>query len=350
MKCCVLRRIIVPSLFSILLGGGYSTLVTAESNIQSLIPNAPIINEGSYLLTDQQSGMMLTANPTSLLHSPRFELNSLVGQLCVEMVSQQLLSISDDDKALFSSFTFPRLRFDKNTICNGDYFSLPWLALFQQVDSQQLAIKKVSQRNIEENNVLSSTRQQSSPNPDYIITKHSQHSLSWSAKPQIAQIMAYSTQQGAYYSMISASDSKLKLLLTIFAGKYSRQQAWETTQLLTWGLEYFETVSPLKAGERFASEPVWYGRTDKALLGSEHDIFLTIPRGRAGELKASFIIDNIELHAPLAKGEKVGTISFQLDGKTIAQQPLVLLSPVPLGDCSTQIFDKLKLLFHRWFG
>ncbi len=38
------------------------------------------------------------------------------------------------------------------------------------------------------------------------------------------------------------------------------------------------------------------------------------------DLKASYVLNNTELHAPLQKNQVVGTINFQLDGKTIDQR------------------------------
>jgi D-alanyl-D-alanine carboxypeptidase len=48
----------------------------------------------------------------------------------------------------------------------------------------------------------------------------------------------------------------------------------------------------------------------------DKDLYLTIPRGRMKDLKASYVLNSTELHAPLQKNQVVGTINFQLDGKT----------------------------------
>lgn len=67
------------------------------------------------------------------------------------------------------------------------------------------------------------------------------------------------------------------------------------------GFRFFETVAPLKVGKEFASEPVWFGDSDRVQLGVDKDAYLTIPRGRMKDLKASYVLNTPEIHAPLAK-------------------------------------------------
>ncbi|CAK8736412.1 D-alanyl-D-alanine carboxypeptidase DacA [Sodalis praecaptivus] len=55
-------------------------------------------------------------------------------------------------------------------------------------------------------------------------------------------------------------------------------------------------------------------------------------------------------NAPLAKNQRVGTINFQLDGKTIEQRPLVVLNEVKAGNFFSRMVDYVKLMFHHWFG
>ncbi len=68
------------------------------------------------------------------------------------------------------------------------------------------------------------------------------------------------------------------------------------------------------------------------------------------DLKASYVLNNSELHAPLQKNQVVGSINFQLDGKTVEQRPLVVLNEVQEGGFFSRIIDYIKLMFHHWFG
>lgn len=142
----------------------------------------------------------------------------------------------------------------------------------------------------------------------------------------------------------------MRLISVVMGGKSMKGRDAESKKLLTYGFRFYETVKPLQAGVEFASEPVWFGDENNVKLGVTEDLFLTIPRGRLKDLKASYDISTSELEAPLKKGQAVGTINFQLDGKTIEQRPLVVLKDVEEGGFFSRLIDYIKLLFHRWFG
>ena len=93
-------------------------------------------------------------------------------------------------------------------------------------------------------------------------------------------------------------------------GRTFKGREAESKKLLTWGFRFFETVNPLKVGKEFASEPVWFGDSDRASLGVDKDVYLTIPRGRVKDLKASYVLNSSELHAPLQK--ESGRRNYQL--------------------------------------
>ena len=145
-------------------------------------------------------------------------------------------------------------------------------------------------------------------------------------------------------------EGQMRLISAVMGGRTFKGRETESKKLLTWGFRFFETVNPLKAGKEFASEPVWFGDNDRASLGVDKDLYLTIPRGRMKDLKASYVLNTTELHAPLQKNQVVGTINFQLDGKTIDQRPLVVLEEIPEGNFFGKIIDYIKLMFHHWFG
>ncbi len=140
-------------------------------------------------------------------------------------------------------------------------------------------------------------------------------------------------------------------MISAVLGSHSlKSRATESKKLLTWGFRFFETVMPLTAGKELAFEPVWFGDIDRVPLGVDQDAYLTIPRGRIKDLKVSYVLNTPEIHAPVAKNQVVGTINFDLDGKTIEQRPLVVMHNVKESGFFGRMIDHIKLLFHHWFG
>lgn len=182
------------------------------------------------------------------------------------------------------------------------------------------------------------------------IRQMNRNGLLWDNSLNVDGIKTGHTAKAGYNLVASATEGQMRLISAVMGGRSYKGRETESKKLLTWGFRFFETVNPLKAGKEFASEPAWFGDTDRASLGVDKDVYLTIPRGRMKDLKASYVLNNAELHAPLQKNQVVGTINFQLDGKTIEQRPLVVLQEIPEGNFFGKIIDYIKLMFHHWFG
>ena len=182
------------------------------------------------------------------------------------------------------------------------------------------------------------------------IRQTNRNGLLWDNSLNVDGIKTGHTDKAGYNLVASATEGQMRLISAVMGGRTFKGRETESKKLLTWGVRFFETMNPLKAGKEFASEPVWFGDNDRASLGVDKDLYLTIPRGRMKDLKASYVLNTTELHAPLQKNQVVGTINFQLDGKTIDQRPLVVLQEIPEGNFFGKIIDYIKLMFHHWFG
>lgn len=182
------------------------------------------------------------------------------------------------------------------------------------------------------------------------IRQTNRNGLLWDNSLNVDGIKTGHTDKAGYNLVASATEGQMRLISAVMGGRTFKGRETESKKLLTWGFRFFETVNPLKAGKEFAYEPVWFGDNDRASLGVDKDLYLTIPRGRMKDLKASYVLNTTELHAPLQKNQVVGTINFQLDGKTIDQRPLVVLEEIPEGNFFGKIIDYIKLMFHHWFG
>ncbi|MGV3068844.1 D-alanyl-D-alanine carboxypeptidase DacA [Proteus mirabilis] len=182
------------------------------------------------------------------------------------------------------------------------------------------------------------------------IRQTNRNGLLWDTSLNVDGIKTGHTEAAGYNLVASATEGNMRLISAVMGGHSSKGRDAESKKLLTWGFRFFETVKPLQVDKEFAAEPIWYGDTDKVQLGVDKDVYLTIPRGRLKDLKASYVLDNVELHAPVSKNQVVGTINFQLDGQVIEQRPLVVMNEVKEGGIFSRLIDYIKLLFSRWFG
>ena len=73
-----------------------------------------------------------------------------------------------------------------------------------------------------------------------------------------------------------------------------------------------------------------------------------VTRGQGNNLKADFQLES-ELKAPLAKGQRVGTVYLKQGDKEIKQVPLVALEEVQEGGLMSRLWDYLVMLVSSWF-
>jgi len=71
-------------------------------------------------------------------------------------------------------------------------------------------------------------------------------------------------------------------------------------------------------------------------------LYVTTPRGHRKNLTMNAQIQN-QVMAPVTAGQPLGSITVQLSGETIRQEPLVALQAAPLGSWWRRLSDSLRL-------
>ena len=182
------------------------------------------------------------------------------------------------------------------------------------------------------------------------ITQHNRNRLLWDKSLAVDGIKTGHVSEVGFNLVASATGPDDMRLISVVIGSGSEaQRAEESKKLLTYGFRFYQNVIPYKQGAGLATQRVWMGDKSEIKLGTDRDISLLLPRNSSGKLKADFQLRG-ELDAPIKKGEKVGTIFLKLDGKEVAQYPLVALDEVNEGSLFSRLWDYLVLLFQRLIG
>jgi len=182
------------------------------------------------------------------------------------------------------------------------------------------------------------------------IRQINRNRLLWSTNLKVDGVKTGHTSGAGNNLVASATEGDMRLISVVLGTASDAIRFRESEKLLTWGFRFFETVTPIKADAPFAQQRVWFGDKSQVNLGVAKDAALTIPKGQMKNLKASFKLTTPQLEAPLKKNQVVGTIDFQLDGKTIEQRPLVVLQDVPEGGFFSRMIDFVMMKFNGWFG
>ncbi len=178
------------------------------------------------------------------------------------------------------------------------------------------------------------------------IKQFNRNSLLWDQSLDVDGIKTGHTSEAGYSLVSSATKGDMRLIAVVMGTSSERARKVESKKLLNYGFRFYETITPYKAGDSFASQRVWMGNKEEVKLGILEDTPITIPRGQQKNLNANFTLDTT-LKAPLAKGTKVGTLFLQLEGEDIAQYPLVTLEEVQEGSFFSKIYDYLRLQIQQ---
>ena len=150
---------------------------------------------------------------------------------------------------------------------------------------------------------------------------------------------------GAGYCLMSSALRGDQRLIAVVMGSTSEtQRADDSMALLNWGFRFFETHRLYEAGKAIAQQRVWKGTSKQVQLGVAQPLLVGVPRGRYADLKPTMDVPKV-LEAPIAKGQAIGTVKVALDGKLVAQAPLVAINAVERGGFFRRLWDS----FWMWW-
>ena len=149
--------------------------------------------------------------------------------------------------------------------------------------------------------------------------------------------------EAAGYCLIASSNRNGRRLLSVLLGSTSEStRAQESQKLLNWGFQFFDSVKLHKGNDLVKAIEVWKGAADDVKAGFKGDIIVTVPKGDADKLKAE-LLSQQPLVAPVAEGQRVGTLRVSYDGKPVGEYPLVALEGVGAAGMFGRAWDTLRL-------
>jgi len=175
------------------------------------------------------------------------------------------------------------------------------------------------------------------------IKQHNRNTLLW-RDSTVDGIKTGHTSEAGFCLATSALRGDQRLIAVVMGAPSEKQRADDNQELLNYGFRFFETHKLYAAGKALANPELWKGGTPTVPLGVAGDVLVTLPRGRYGDLKASLDMP-ARLVAPFQKGQKIGTLKVELDGKTLVQEPLVALADAPEGGFFKRLSDGVWMWF-----
>ncbi len=173
------------------------------------------------------------------------------------------------------------------------------------------------------------------------ITQPNRNLLLW-RDPSVDGIKTGHTAAAGYCLMASAKRDDQRLISVVMGNTSENQRAVDSQALLNWGFRFYESHRLHEPGKALASPKLWKGAADQVAVGVAQPLLVTTPRGKYEQLKATMDLPKA-LEAPIAKGQKIGTVKVTLDGKVVAQAPLVALAAVEEAGFFKRLWHELLL-------
>ena len=173
------------------------------------------------------------------------------------------------------------------------------------------------------------------------ITQPNRNRLLW-IDPSVDGVKTGHTEAAGYCLIASSKRGERRLLSVLLGSSSEAARAQESQKLLNWGYQFFDSVKLHRGGEAVKSLEVWKGSQRAVKAGFASDLLVVIPKGEAEKLKAE-LASQQPLLAPVAQGQRVGTLRVTLDGKPMGEYPLLALEAVPEAGLFRRGWDTLRL-------
>lgn len=166
--------------------------------------------------------------------------------------------------------------------------------------------------------------------------------------PSVDGLKTGHTEEAGYCVTTSSKRGPMRLISVVFGTPTIQERATQTRSLLAWGFANFETVKVQPANQVLAKAKVYFSKENEVQIGLAENFNVTMPKGQADKIKTQLVVQP-KLNAPLAKGQVVGKLVASLDGKVIAEKPLVALKPVEEAGFFARMIDHIKQFLSNLF-
>jgi len=167
--------------------------------------------------------------------------------------------------------------------------------------------------------------------------------------PSVDGLKTGYTKEAGYGLVASAKRRDMRLVSVVLGTKSPNARKSESRSLLNYGFRFFETVTLFSSMEELEKPRIWKGQQDYLSLGVQDEMILTLQRGKKKSLSTVVEVDK-EISAPIALGDKLGTVKLMLGDEVVAEMPLVALEAVEPGNFFARLWDMVLMWIASLFS
>ena len=176
------------------------------------------------------------------------------------------------------------------------------------------------------------------------ITQPNRNRLLW-LDPTVDGVKTGHTDAAGYCLISSAKRDSRRLLAVVLGTTSDNVRAQESLKLLNFGFQAYEAVKVVAKDQAVSDLKVWKGKENTVKAGFRNDLVVAVPKGLGSHVKTE-LVANPTLVAPIAAGQKLGTLKVNIDDKPFGEYPVVALGDVPAAGIFGRAIDSMRLWFH----
>ena len=176
------------------------------------------------------------------------------------------------------------------------------------------------------------------------ITQSNRNGLLW-RDATVDGMKTGHTDTAGYCLVSSALRDGMRLVAVVLGTSSPSSRERDSQTLLNYGYRFYETKQLFQAGKALSEVRVWKGEQQLAGIGVNRDIWVTVPRGTADQIKPTLTLPT-QVVAPLDPKMELGKVRVSLANQTIAETGLYPIAPVATGSLWQQARDSVLLWFE----
>jgi serine-type D-Ala-D-Ala carboxypeptidase (penicillin-binding protein 5/6) len=164
--------------------------------------------------------------------------------------------------------------------------------------------------------------------------------------PTVDGLKTGHTDAAGFCLIATAKRGDRRLISVVLGTASDGARTQESQKLLNFGYQFFDSQRLYKKGEPVATPEIFKGTQNTVKLGFDRDIWLTLPKDKFQNLKATLTTTQ-PLIAPLGINQKAGMMKLTKDDKLVAEIPVLALEDVPAAGFLGRGWDAIRLMFKK---
>ncbi len=173
------------------------------------------------------------------------------------------------------------------------------------------------------------------------ITQPNRNRLLW-LDPAVDGLKTGHTDSAGYCLIASAKRTDRRMLAVVLNAPSNAVRTQEAQLLLNFGFQMFDTIRVQEKDKPVSTLTLWKGKSPTVTAGVAQDVVVAIPRGSNDKLTAD-LTSQQPLVAPIARGQRLGTLKVSYEGKVVGEYPVIAREEVPVAGLAGRMWDTIRL-------